>query len=194
MSHQKRSDEFSTVPLGKVCCSSCGQVVINQSSRQTQLNASCFVTKRHPRIRLRGQIDSLHSLVLMAQHRAVVGREEWLAQGLGELAAYCRELVSAEYNERQARALILDNKSAIELHAASHNPGSLGIKHLLPDSASPEMQHWLNMIRSKSREVELTAYDAFPSDNEDFGASIVGALNIVSSAVYYLQLRYAAEG
>lgn len=192
MSINDDADEFSITPLGEARCDSCGQPIVYQSPQQTQLNATCFVSKRHPRIRLRGQLDSLHSLVLLAQHRGKSSGEEWICTQLGDLAAYCRELVSAEYNERPPESLALDGKDAAALHAASHNPGSLGVRHILPTETSSEIQHWLNVIRTKSREVELIAYDAFPPGDDGFGKDVVEALNIVSSAVYYLQLKHAA--
>jgi ethanolamine utilization cobalamin adenosyltransferase len=150
------------------------------------------VPKSHPRIRLRGLIDSLHALVGMAQHRAGALQHSWLEEELGKLGAHCRELVSAEYNERRVQPLSLDGLSAVELHAASHDPASFGVEHLLLDGHSPELLHWLNIIRARSREVELAAYEAFPYSSQDFESSLIEALNVFSCGAYYLQLKIAA--
>ncbi|MFI6236290.1 hypothetical protein ACIBD9_22270 [Micromonospora sp. NPDC050784] len=192
---------FTISPRDNVACISCGQVVGSQAPYVTQLNADFFVPKSHPRIRLRGQLDSLHALVGMAEHSAAAQQEPWLQGELAKVAAYCRELISAEYNERPVERLILDDLDAAELHAATHDPRSLGTTHLLLNGESAELLHWLNLIRTKSREVELVAYEAFAPDAriygtsfQDFGTSIINALNLVASGVYYLALRFQASG
>lgn len=175
-------------------CTQCGTPVPEKPDGLTQLN-SCHVTaKTHPRIRLRGRVDTLHALVLLAQSRASALELGWLAGDLGTLAAYCRELTSAEYNERPVADLALGEWDAEALHRATHDPeAELGVAHLTISAASPELQHWLNLCRATSRELELVALDAFTSPHHPYGASICHALNRLSSAFYFLQLRLARE-
>jgi ethanolamine utilization cobalamin adenosyltransferase len=55
------------------------------------------------------------------------------------------------------------------------------------------MLHWLNMLRTQSREVEISALQAFPPDNHDqteTGTSLGRALNRLSSAIYVLELNF----
>lgn len=174
-------------------CTCCGMAVKEKPSGLTQLNAHHFAPKTHPRIRLRGQVDSLHALVLLVQRMARTDGEDELAKGLRSLAAYCRELTSAEYNERPVAPLSIGEWDSEAIHRANHDPsGVLGVDHLTIDDEDVELQHWLNMCRAKSREIEIVAMDTFPSPHHPFGASICEAFNRLSSAFYFLQLQLKA--
>lgn len=175
-------------------CTQCGTPVTDKPDGLTQLNSCHLTAKTHPRIRLRGRVDTLHALVLLAQSRAGAPELGWLADELGTLAAYCRELTSAEYNERPVADLALGRWDAEAIHRATHDPqAELGVAHLTISGASPELQHWLNLCRATSRELELVALDAFASPHHPYGASICHALNRLSSTFYFLQLRLAQE-
>lgn len=188
------TDNFPISALSEVECVTCGASLERQTAPQhTQLNAKFFVPKNHPRIRLRGMLDTLHAQALVASHCALETGYLKYSPPLEELAEYCRELVSAEYNERVARRVSLQGLDADDLHAASHHPETLGTGHLQLDGKAPALQHWLNMFRVKCRETELAAYDAFPVPASDQAMSISAGLNLLSSAVYYLQLRVATE-
>lgn len=191
-------DQASTFPVQltgeRPRCTQCGTQVDHKASSLTQLSAFHYVVKNHPRIRLRGQVDSLHALVLMAQSQARSAGIEWLCADLGSLAAYCRELTSAEYNERDVAELSLAEADADRIHAVTHDPmGTLGVPHLALDENAHELQYWLNLCRTNSRELEITAVDTFGSSpHTSPGTSICHALNRLSSAFYYLQLRLVA--
>lgn len=175
-------------------CTTCGTPVTEKASALTQLNAHHYAPKTHPRIRLRGRVDSLHSLVLLIQRIARQQGDTALVRDLGTIAAYCRELTSAEYNERPVSELELHDGDAERIHTVTHDPlGTLGVDHLTIDEDEPELQHWLNLARTTSREIEITAMEAFPSPHHPYGASICRAFNRLSSAFYFLQLRRKAE-
>lgn len=119
-------------------------------------------------------------------------REEALVADLASLAAYCRELISAEYNERPVADLRLAGLDPDTMHRATLTRWStLGVEHLTLDHHDDELQHLLNLARTESREIEIWPLRPFPSPH-DHGATICHALNRVSSAFYYLQLRRAA--
>lgn len=190
-------DKASVFPVnfeGEIpTCTCCGMAVTKKASGLTQLNADHFTLKTHPRIKLRGRVDSLHSLVLLTQRKAADAGEPELARDLGTIAAYCRELTSAEYNERPVAELQLQTWDAEAIHKVTHDPlGTIGIEHLTIDVDEPELQHWLNMARTNSREIEITAMEAFPSPHHPFGASICHAFNRLSSTFYFLQLKLKA--
>jgi ethanolamine utilization cobalamin adenosyltransferase len=191
-----RPGDFPVVLDGEMPrCTTCGSEVRDKPDQLTQLDTCHFAPKTAPRIRLRGRIDSLHALTLLAASRAAADGRERLASDLGSVAAYCRELMSAEYNERPAASPELFDKDATALRDAGHDPqGAFGIGHAIPDPLSPELLHWLNLIRCQTREVEIVGIDAFPSPHHPYGASIVHGLNRLSSAVYYLELAFLAEG
>ncbi|GAA1542248.1 hypothetical protein [Nocardioides humi] len=190
-----RPGTFPVVREGDVPrCLTCGGAVTEKPDGLTQLDACHFAPKTHPRIRLRGRIDTLQATVLLLAARAAALGDEPLRDHLGTVAAYCRELMSAEYHERPAAAPGLAGLSEEEIHAATHDPrATVGVDHVVPDAGDAELLLRLNLLRSQVREVELVALDAFPSPHDPSGASIVHGLNRLSSVVYYLELRHAAD-
>jgi ethanolamine utilization cobalamin adenosyltransferase len=153
----------------------------------TQLDAGHFAPKTHPRIKLRGQIDSLHALMLLVAAEARRYQLPRLAEGLHTLAAYCREVQSAEYHARPVQPLALLGKSEDDVHDISHWPDRhLGLPHLTPGASDHAILHWLNYARTQAREVELVALEAGAAPD------VAHALNRLSSAVYVLALMFKA--
>jgi len=186
---------FPVTPTDGPCCSTCGGHVVDKPSSLTQLNAHHYAPKTHPRIVLRGQIDSLHALILLVQSMARDAEANQARSCLGTLAAYCRELMSAEYNERPCAPLELDGAAEADVHHATHDPlTALGIDHLVINDTEPVLQHWLNVARTQARELEITALQTFVSPHHPYGASICHGLNRLSSAIYYVALRLKSGG
>lgn len=185
---------FPVAPSDAPLCTACGSAVRDKAAGQTQLNATHYSAKTHPRIVLRGRVDSLHAFVLLAQHQALSTGKSEAAASLGSLAAYCRELTSAEYNERPVADAVIDGLDFEAIHRVTHDPrAELGIDHLTIDGSASMLHHLLNVLRTQSREVEIIALEAFPSPHHPYGASICHALNRFSSIAYYLQLRLAVS-
>jgi ethanolamine utilization cobalamin adenosyltransferase len=92
--------------------------------------------------------------------------------------------------------LTMMGKSEDQLHDISHWPDKyLGISHLVPDPYDHEILHFLNMLRTQCREVEIVALQAFPPvdiDSNGVESSFVRALNRLSSAIYVLELYFQA--
>ncbi|MCI0355089.1 MAG: hypothetical protein L0099_08630 [Acidobacteria bacterium] len=168
-------------------CAVCGQPVPHKPDHLTQLDAGRFAPKTHPRIQLRGRLDSLHALVMLAAAEARRYQLPRLAEGLDTLAAYCREIQSAEYHTRPVQALAVLGKSEDEIHEISHWPDKhLGIAHIVPGAEDHAILHWLNVARTQTREVEVFALEISAAPE------LVHALNRLSSAVYYLELLFKA--
>jgi len=191
-----RPGDFPVVLTGPVpVCSECGQPLLHlRPEHIAQSDAVQITSKTTPRLVLRGRLDSLHGQIMLT---AAVARRfllPELALNLDSLAAYCREILSAEYNLRSAAPLALLGKSEDELHELSHWPEKyLGIPHLVPGPTDHEILHWLNVLRTQAREVEVIVLQAFPPDGLDpagVGASLRRALNRLSSAIYVLELYF----
>lgn len=173
-------------------CVTCHGEVRRKPDHLTQLSAHYFAPKTHGRIRLRGRVDSLQALALLVASRARAAGDEELVARLSTVAAYCRELMSAEYHERPAAAPVLDGLDEEEIHAATHDPDTrFGLPHLTPGVADPELLHWLNVLRCQVREVEVLALEVLPGDGWE--RSVVHGLNRLSSVVYYLELELTAR-
>jgi ethanolamine utilization cobalamin adenosyltransferase len=188
---------FPVVLTGPVpICAECGQPLPHKPEHMTQIDPGHFAPKTAPRLVMRGRVDSLHGMVMLTAAVARRFQLPELAGGLDTLAAYCREIMSAEYNLRPTAPLVMLGKSENELHEISHWPDRhLGMAHLVPGPQDHEILHWLNVLRTQAREVEIVALTAFPPGNLDpsgVGPSLTRALNRLSSAVYVLELYFQA--
>ena len=185
-----RPGEFPVVLSGPLpVCSVCGQPVQHKPESMTQLDPGHFASKTAPRIKLRGRLDTLHALVMLVAAEARRGLPH-LAGLLDTLAAYLREIQSAEYHGRPVSLLQLNGKTAEEIHAISHHPDQyLGIAHIVPGPEDLAILHWLNYLRATAREVEILALEVYPPPERE---DLITALNRTSSAVYYLELLLRA--
>ncbi len=183
--------EFPVVLSGPLpVCDECGQPLQHKPEHMTQLDAGHFAPKTHTRIKLRGRLDSLHALVMLIAAEARQENLSQLAHPLDTLAAYCREIQSAEYHGRPVAELQVAGKSAEEIHAISHHPEQhLGIPHIVPGPDDLKILHWLNYLRSTAREVEIAVLEAYPPPER---ADLAETANRLSSAVYYLELLIRA--
>lgn len=178
-------------------CSVCGQPLPHKPDHMTQLDASHFAPKTHPRIKFRGKVDSLHALVMLVAAEARRYQLPDLARLLDTLAAYCREIQSAEYHARPVGALALNGQTEAEIHDISHWPDKhLGLSHLTPGPADHTILHWLNYLRATARETEVVALEVFGAEHRHpsigSGCNLPHALNRLSSGIYYLELLFKA--
>jgi len=188
--------QFPVVLTGELPrCTTCGMPVKPKPEHMTQLDAGHFAPKTHPRIRFRGKMDTLHGLFLLVIAQARQAGQTRLADLLSTLAAYCREISSAEYNQRPVAPLQLDGKSDDDLRKATHTPKeSLGIDHIVPGPQDPELLLWLNYLRTQVREAEIAALEAFTTyeGGQPQEPELARAVNRLSNAVYYLELSLVA--
>jgi ethanolamine utilization cobalamin adenosyltransferase len=177
-------------------CTVCGQPVTPTAkpAHIAQLDAAHFAPKTAPRFVLRGKMDTLHAHFLLATAQARRFSLPELANYLTTLAAYCREITSAEYHERGVAPLQLAGLSEADIREASHQPDrTIGIPHVVPGSDDHEMVLQLNLLRCQVRETELVATAVFTGPDGLLSRSdLVVALNRLSSAVYYLILLLKA--
>ncbi|MDZ4158235.1 MAG: hypothetical protein U1B80_00455, partial [Anaerolineaceae bacterium] len=175
-------------------CITCGTPLERKPEHMTQISATHFAPKNSPRIRFRGKIDSTHALCLLIAAYAKTNKLPKLAALLSTLAAYCREITSAEYNARPVAPLVLEGLDEEAIRKATHQPETqIGISHVIPSPDDPDMLHWLNYLRCQVREAEIVAMDTFAPQGSPVGdGGLVRALNRLSSAVYYLTLIYKA--
>jgi ethanolamine utilization cobalamin adenosyltransferase len=175
-------------------CIVCGMTVDPKPAGMTQLDAHHYAPKNTPRIRFRGKIDTLHAMFLLTASQAKSSNLPDLAKCLDTLAAYCREMASAEYHQREVQSLVLEGLTADELHQATHDPEThIGIPHLVPSSDDHEILLRLNLLRCQVRETEIIALDALAPLGEVLDdPSLLRAINRLSNVVYYLELLFAA--
>lgn len=160
-----------------------------QTAEQSGKNSSLAAS-----LTFRGKMDTLHAQFLLAAAQARRFNLPDLTNHLSALAAYCREITGAEYDEREVAPLQLAGLTEAEIREASHWPDRiLGIAHVTPGFNDHELLLQLNLLRCQARETELVAASAFTgSDGRPARPDLILALNRLSSAVYYLILLLKA--
>lgn len=167
-----------------------GRGYAKKPERMTHLSGNCLVPKTHPRIALRGKLDTLQGEIILAQVEATEGGLPELARDLGELLDLAREVLGAEVAERALKPLCLFGCDADEIRRISHRVDeAFGIPHPVPDHRMGRLAARLNLLRAQSREAELAAETAFPDGDR---ADILLAMNRMSSAIYILFCKLLA--
>lgn len=172
-----------------------GETLNEKPEHMTHLHGNVLVPKTHPRILLRGRLDSLEAEIVCLQVRARGAGEEALAGWLEEIVAFCRGLMSCEVTEKPLEDWTLLGLKSRELREQSRQPRKFfGVGHLLPDWRLGEWSAELNRLRALSRQVELAAAEAFiHPDGTAERPDLLQGHNRLSSAFYILMLRLAAE-
>jgi ethanolamine utilization cobalamin adenosyltransferase len=168
-----------------------GSTVTEKDEHMTALAGNVLVPKDHPVIRLRGQLDGLEAQLILAQ---VTFQRLKLAKGVADLAdvlSYVQLILRAEVLGVRLEERPVIGMTQAEIREMSHNPLPVfGIPHFMTNVDDGEAVATLNLLRTKVREVELAAYDAFkregrPPRRED----LIRALNRLSSVFYIMMFR-----
>lgn len=154
----------------------------------THLRTGALVTKTHPVIGYRGQLDLFQCELVEAQVFLAQEGEEKLLLKLEEISAFARQLMVSEVKEEPFHWTTLIGLTPEELRERSHNPQKyFGVQHTPLSYTHGKVVAKLHHLRAKSREVELHANRAF---TDDLGAcsrtDLIQALNRLSSALYVL--------
>src|SRR6185503_17640383 len=155
-----------------------------------------LVPKTHPRLALRGKLDTLQGLLLDAQCAADADGARGLVGELGEALELTRALVGAEVTGRPLGEWTLGGLSPGELRFASHHTHELyGVPFMFPSVRQGPVVARLYTARAYAREAELALYLAFPvedSDEKSARPDLELALNRLSSALYLMTVKYLA--
>lgn len=158
----------------------------------THLDASTTVPKSHPRIALRGKLDTLLSTTVLVQTQFDPKNRlsPYLKDCLGDIANWVMQILAAEVSGSVLSIPGMGGMDVATLHAVSRDPKRyLGIDPFVPSSAMGGNAALCNWLRALVREAEVVAAQSGLNR-----ADIAGALNRLSSAVYVLVLlTLAAE-
>ena len=154
----------------------------------THLHQGGLVTKTHPVIAYRGQLDLFQCELVEAQvYFNQVGEAELILK-LEEIAAFARDLMVNEVKETPFEWVTLIGLTPEELRERSHYPKKYyGVDHTPLSYTHGLVVAKLQHLRAKSREIELYANRAFTNDSgECTRTDLIQALNRLSSAFYIL--------
>ena len=148
-----------------------------------------LVEKTHPRLALRGKLDTLQQFLLDAQLAADGEAARSLVGEVGEALELVRQIVGCEVLDRPLPPWRLGGLDAEELRRASHRTLELyGVPFMFPAVNQGPVVAKLNLARAYSREAELALYAAFPE--AEARPDLKLALNRLSSALYVMTCKY----
>lgn len=158
----------------------------------TCLDAETTVPKSHPRIMLRGKLDTLLASAILARTRfdPENNLSPYLKECLADVVNWVMGVLTAEVSGGECAEGFMGGMDAPALRAVSRDPRKyLGMDPPVPGIGMGENAALLNWLRALARETEVAAVRNYP-EREDIASS----LNRLSSAVYVLVLlTLAAE-
>jgi ethanolamine utilization cobalamin adenosyltransferase len=148
-----------------------------------------LIQKNHPRLLLRGKLDTLQGMLLDAQCSADADGARGLVGELGEALELSRKLIGAEVTERPLGEWKLGGLNPSEIRFHSHHTWELyGVPFMFPSVRQGPVVAMLYLARAYAREAELALYQAFETPHKDLQL----ALNRLSSALYLMTVKYLA--
>ena len=155
----------------------------------TSLNAHEDVPKSHPRIELRGRLDSLNAQIILFQ---AYSENQIYISDLEQLRKVIRQLQRCEADEKTfSGQLELWGYDEDDIHYRSHRPEKFYVLgHILPHRDMKHEAAEINLLRTLVREAEITACRVF---HENDTLKICHILNRLSSALYILIYKYLPE-
>ena len=163
-----------------------GGFMEGKPEHMTHLNAEVLVEKNHPRILLRGAVDSLEAELLLCAREA----EGDLRRDVESVLAYVRKLLSWEVLDKPVEEVTFQGMGEQELRSRSHRPQDFyGQPHFMPESADERILLLLNKCRCQARSAELAAVAAFGSTRQD----LIRGFNRISSFLYLLMIQQKAN-
>ena len=168
-----------------------GGFLSEKPEHMTHLNGDILVSKTHPRILFRGDMDTLEAELVLCQLVA----NEAAGKALYEILNFARLLLRCEVLDESIPTGKLCGLSAEEIRSHSHRPQDFyGQPHFMPEAADGEVIARLNRCRCAAREAELKAVAAFrDAEGNPTRPDLLQAMNRLSSMLYILMIREKAE-
>lgn len=195
-----------------------GAKLFEKPEHMTHLRGNLLVFKDHPRIRLRGAIDKLESEIILLQTicmkyiknntreerkieikdvsgntiNAISSNYQMLIDDLEEIIQWIRTLLRYEITGEAVENFTLQGLDEEAIHEQSYHPSKyFGIKHFLPTYQHGEIVAYLNGLRTKTRETELIAFQAFQDEHGQMSrVDIIKAFNRLSSLFWIMMFKW----
>lgn len=159
----------------------------------THLNGQKLVDKDHPRIALRGLVDTLEAELLLCRKDA--SGSKTVSSALDEILSAVRHAMRCEVLEEPMPEMKLGGLTADALRERSHHPEKYyGQPHFMPEAGDDRLLLQLNRIRTLIRQCELAAYRAFRGqDGSPCREDLLLFWNRLSSFVWILIIQRKKE-
>ena len=168
---------------------------VEKTEAQTHLNGTDMVTKDHPRIWLRGKLDSAIAAAILVQTQLQPVLEPELQGLLADLRSWLGWAMRCEVLDEAVPELSMGPFSQDALRKLACHPEAFGLEPLWPDAAEGPILAQLSWLRAIIRETEVAAAFALRKpDGSLERADILHLLDCLSSAVYAFMLLVKADG
>ena len=159
-----------------------GGFMEEKPEHMTHLNGDVLVPKTHPRIILRGMVDTLEAELLLCCANATGEIRSQLEEAL----RFARNLLRYEVLDEPVKEVALGGMDSDALRARSHRPQDYyGQPHFMPEPTDNMLLLQLNHARCAARAAELQAVAAFPENRED----LLRGFNRLSSFLYLIMIQ-----
>lgn len=184
--------EESRDKIRRIVTAAVSQAINGKPEHMTHLRGEELVFKDHPRIAFRGAIDSLESEIILFQTLTEKKQLHRMTQDLEEIIKTIRWTLRCEVSGEPVGEILMQGLNTDEMRAHSHHPSQYyGMKHFLPTYQHGEIVAYLNRLRTKARETELVAYQAFKTESGDVEREdIIRVLNRLSSLFWIMMFKY----
>ena len=167
-----------------------GGYVEEKPEHMTHLYGDVLVPKNHPRILLRGKMDTLESELILCQLA-----DKSLEGPVGEILGLARQIIRCEVLGEPLKWDTLCGLTESEQRKRSHFPQEYYSQpHFMPSFADGMVIARLNRARCAAREAELASVTAFADREGNITRQdIPQALNRMSSMLYLLMIQKKAK-
>ncbi|MBR5022298.1 MAG: ATP-binding protein [Oscillospiraceae bacterium] len=163
-----------------------GGYMDSKPENMTHLNGFVLVPKTHPRILLRGAVDTLEAELLLCCAAATGHIRKQLEEALG----YARNLLRYEVMGEPVKEALLGGMDEKMLRERSHRPQEFyGQPHFMPGPEDSALLLQVNKARCAARAAELHAVAAFPDSRED----LLRGFNRLSSFLYLIMIQIKVD-
>lgn len=172
-----------------------GGTFSQKPEHMTHLRSGLLVRKDHPRILLRGKLDSLEAELLLTAKRAQERGKPKLAHDLQEVLRLVRQILRCDVLDEPLELSAICGLTPEQLREQSHRPQKyFDQPHFMPEPNDSQLLLWLNRLRTQLREAELALYTAF-QDREGLPTrpDLLLALNRLSSLLWIWMLQMKKE-
>lgn len=166
-----------------------GRHVMEKPENCTHLRGKILVSKNHPIIKFRGQLDLLEANFIPCINLANSSGYHEVADELNLIFLYLQEIMRSEVRDTPLPFIDFKGWTDDEVREYSHHPEKyFGVKHALPDPKHGMLYGEVNKLRAMVRQLEIAAVEAFYNESEDQceRLDIILALNRLSSLIYII--------
>lgn len=172
-----------------------GAFYMEKPEHMCQLHGNLLVSKSHPRILLRGKLDSVQTMIILDQALiSQTGKYTKLISDLNSILLTLQNIMKCEVLDEPLKSEIIIGFTHREIRERSHEPMKFfGIKQMvMPNYTMGPQYAMLNQVRATIREVEVVATMAFCQNGKCSRNDIIEELNRLSSAVHVMMCKWLA--